>query len=249
MVDTSMTKLANWSLGLAILTALLIIIAAPLANTALPPLSYIVIAVYVGLQVTVVVLSILGLKSLNRGRSIGALVIVVLTFLVFEPFAFSGFLDNGVKQRLVEVERAVAPACSGQGNPNAAKYIPGPGKHLRVADFAQPNPPVSYIWVERASWPSSVNETQLVVCIGEEYSIHMANCGYTAGTNKERLWWGRDVRLVEAQTGKLVAEATVKGDDPGMCPDSVARGDESPIYGSHVYSKEIEAWLQQVLNP
>jgi hypothetical protein len=71
--------------------------------------------------------------------------------------------------------------------------------------------------------PMAVRFTQLVACVSEEEDTQVEHCPYTleggGGTASiTRVRYHRDIRVVEASTGRTVFDKTLEGSNPQECP-------------------------------
>jgi hypothetical protein len=112
---------------------------------------------------------------------------------------------------------ALAPACVGQGVSAAGRVATG-GNHLVVLDemgnelhmvgqFANETKPSEFPWHEPAHWiPGTLADAELVACIqpADSYTL-LQTCSYSMGMSSiQRFGAAREVRVVEASTGRLV---------------------------------------------
>ncbi len=247
-------KVANWSLGLSLLVAVSAVLFGPGIYMAIPPSTYIFLALFLAFLIPTLVLGLLGLKAEGRKKALSALIITGLASIFFFSVAVPGFRNTPLKLALVEIEFAAAPACSGQGISEAQTYAPGSGVHPVVAIVVNSSvvdmaPPVTNHWVSRDLWPASLDQVQLVVCIGPEEADTVETCEYSAGTLKKRIQFHREVRLISAQTGETIAQHTLLGSLPKQCPDFTEQGNDADIKGTKPSSTELSEWLKQVMNP
>jgi len=144
----------------------------------------------------------------------------------------------------VSLAKALSPVCKGVGIPEAAAYNGEKGQRhpllLLDADGHE------HIWSDDfpSEWlASTVEETQLVVCIGKEQEQAIETCRYwTSGPPIVRYQYQLYVKLIEAKTGKTIASNILRGSEPFPC------NNVEPYYltrkeGSHVSVGDFREWL------
>jgi hypothetical protein len=183
--------------------------------------------VYHGLQVRNLLLIVLGFLSAlfcslvlvfiilrGLGLQTDVLISAVVGFVIVAGLSAFIFISSQVE---------VASACSGRGVAAAAAYSEGPGSHpVEVLYFGRRiwNPMIPTTWYSPIpeSWrPASVEETELVACVDsvEKYVIEI--CQYRGGPDITRYGYRRQVTLVTARTGEVVASETFRGEPPRQC--------------------------------
>lgn len=96
-------------------------------------------------------------------------------------------------------------------------------------------------------WRGETAETTpLVLCAEPETQELVERCSYgrvlRGDATLERWGYRRDVRLVEARTGRVIVSTTLRGTPPLACPEteSFGRSSTERRYGTHVGVQEIE---------
>lgn len=139
----------------------------------------------------------------------------------------------------IEIVLAAEQACVGKGIEEAATYV-GTGPHPVVVcghwTYGDTNRfPESW-------WPESINDLELVACLGEEQEELIETCTYTNGPPLRRYQYKREIRLVEAKTGNIIASYILKGSVPDKCPSATTKKDVER-HGSDVGFNEVRNWL------
>ncbi len=139
-----------------------------------------------------------------------------------------------------ELQSVLGPVCTGNAYSKATPYQ-GQGPH-----------PIFYATYE-GSWhplnsrtkdtwlPARAEDAQLVLCISPESTRSIEVCQFWGGESITRYRYIVDVKLVEAQSGHIIAEEHFEGQSPRFCL-SQERSDLTALYGSHVYDEWIWAW-------
>lgn len=127
---------------------------------------------------------------------------------------------------------ALRPACAGIAvvGAGAVDRSGGHANHLVVLDTdGNEHPWTGYPPLE---WrPASLADTELVACISaEEVETQIQVCQYVNGPPIHRYRVSRSVKIVEAATGRVLAEYLVKG-DPRACGQTESR-DLTELKGS-----------------
>jgi hypothetical protein len=149
----------------------------------------------------------------------------------------------------------LAEVCYGGTVENAAPYSEEPGIHpaMGVGSYssgADPSPR-PYV-VPKKALPETLQETELVVCLGDEEEVLLDRCAYTDDEgNKigilDLYGFERKVTLIEAKTGETVAQEIIEGKAPQECLDTEAfpkDKDTMERKGSHVSDDDIEEWVR-----
>lgn len=149
-----------------------------------------------------------------------------------------------------EDAQKIAPlkdVCSGVPAANAAVLNATPGIQ-RVIAFERRGSTWAhdYDLVQLAWRGEEVATTPLVLCTEPETEELVERCSYGGlaqgiGT-LERWGYRRDVRLLEARTGRLITQTTLRGAPPTACPaqESFGRSNTERRYGTHVGSLQVE---------
>ena len=161
--------------------------------------------------------------------------VVLLTLAAF------GLLLAGCSNPHAEVQAALAPACSGQGVPEAAAYAGG-GVHPVVLLSADGT---SHSWsgdLPDEWYPETVQTAQLVACVEEEQERSIEVCLYN-GPSITRYRYTVAVRIVEARTGGQVGSTVLQGSSPRECRQSEDY-DLTRLEGSHVSFSAAADWMR-----
>jgi uncharacterized repeat protein (TIGR02543 family) len=149
----------------------------------------------------------------------------------------------------ISLSQALSPVCKGIGIPRATTY--DGDRHPLVLLDSDGN---KHAWSDdlQVKWgwlAATIEETQLVVCIGKEQEQVVETCRYwTSGPPIIRYKYSLGVKLSEAKTGKVVAITTLYGSEPLPCENV------EPYYlerkeGSHVSICQLEKWLWKYVEP
>jgi hypothetical protein len=191
-----------------------------------------------------------GRKWLRWGIGI-VLAVVALCFVVLFIY-----LLRDSNARIAEFE-PLLEACKGRGVSETAAYQTTPGIHLVMAF----KPSFGDNWVTAIlavpdEWEAkTLAETELVLCLSEQEEVLLERCPYGSLNEEnveienivERYQYSQELRLVEAQTGNLLAEETLTGKPPRECLDEeVFRSgqDTLTVKGEEVSNSQIKDWLE-----
>ena len=100
--------------------------------------------------------------------------------------------------------------------------------------------------------PKAVSDTELLACIGEEYSELIETCEYSpTGLPPPTAFFYRygyyaEVTLLTAGTGNLIDTITISGAPPGDCPNTLTS--TQTVYGAHVSSEDASNALSDYVN-
>jgi hypothetical protein len=148
-------------------------------------------------------------------------------------------LDKSV-QRLPTFDEqywsAMQSACDGSGINRAAAYQPGTGIH-KVVSITRSLYILPFEWL-----PTSLSDTQLVLCLGDEERNTIQTCQYTGNQVFARYQITRQASLVAVRSGEVIAETTFMGGTPGNCPNQIS-GSGSDT-GSDVKEEDIVDWMR-----
>jgi len=149
---------------------------------------------------------------------------------------------NKLSPQDTQIIEAMQPVAKGEGVAQAASYthdgVTNPVVLIctsgKIHDWTDDIP---------TEWkPTSLGETELVICVGEEKEKSIQVCQYT-GPSVTRYQHYVDVELREAKTGILVASTILYGSMPSYCKGSedyyVTRLD-----GSDVSFDQLKSWLE-----
>lgn len=154
-----------------------------------------------------------------------------------------------------EIQIALTPVCNfGGSNDGGAIWVEG--TPIESAAAYQGNGIHPFVIVssseEISSWneqineewfPDSVEDAQLVVCVGPMKKEVVEVCEYMFGGDVTRYQYGIPVRLIEARTGQTVIYQTVYAKPPRDCQASESL-DLVELVGPEVTYSWLSAWLQ-----
>lgn len=133
-----------------------------------------------------------------------------------------------------DVIAAVAPACAGSAIPGAGSFEKASTNHVVVLDAE--GGPSSWTGAPPMAWkPASLADTELVACISEETSVRIETCEYVGASPIVRYRAERQVQIVDAGSGTVVASFAV-GDNPRDCQQSESR-DVTALHGDLKWSQ------------
>ncbi len=92
-------------------------------------------------------------------------------------------------------------------------------------------------------WPRNPENLQIVACLGDQTVDNIETCYYHDGSQIMRYQHKLPIRLIEANSGRLVAEGTIWGPGPRECGDSEAWG-TAEINSDPVTAQDIQDWLR-----
>lgn len=177
------------------------------------------------------------MEGSNRRVWIGCgilLLIVIVGVAVWLIWATS-FSPEG------KMQAALGPVCSGQANVAAAPFA-GTGPHPLFIQSGDGDLHMGWNGQVNETWrPVTVEDIELVACIGEAKEVSIEVCEYI-GSNITRYRYETTVRLVEARTGHQVASKVFQGSSPRECNYS-ERADLTELFGSEIGYSDIEDWL------
>lgn len=140
----------------------------------------------------------------------------------------------------------VSSICNGLSVAAAAPYAGGPGPH-----------PVEVVHNGRRIWyppvagwqPASTEETELVACVGgiEQYEIQ--TCSYVGGPDIIRYGYRREVTLLAAESGELIATAAFEGAPPRQCSQTEERSVRTLRGEKQIDTDELWTWLSAWIYP
>jgi len=154
---------------------------------------------------------------------------------------------------LASVQDGFASVCQGTGIPEAESCSDGPG--LRPLVMFEPTEDSIEDWIHWNSslpddWhPAEIQSLQLVACVTENDRL-IDVCSYTDGTTIRRYQCGKNIKLVEARTGKPVAVDTLLGPMPWPCAEVITSGGGTrSVNGGDVQIEQIIDWLAPYVEP
>lgn len=142
------------------------------------------------------------------------------------------------------IQQASKGVCGGETYPAAAAYS-GVGLHPLVVSLADGE---RHSWnndLPEAWFPAIAEQTQLVACVGEPAEVRVELCEYD-GPDITRYRYDTRVWILEAKTGRVVAEQTFHGSEPRACGYSEDY-DLTEIHGIEVGYSDVESWLKQYI--
>jgi len=123
----------------------------------------------------------------------------------------------------------------------------GSGPHPIVVLYSGDGGIHQYMYELPFEWvPASIDDIELVACVGEDEWITIETCQYMPAGTVYRKQCQVEVHLIEAQTGSVVADKVFRGPHPSGCreQESFPSGISSfTFYGDTVPSVEIQRWL------
>jgi hypothetical protein len=168
-------------------------------------------------------------EGASRLLKVGCLSLIGMAILIYVGIQVYNLAFNSPSRVLVQ---AALRACKGDGDNQAASYsLDANGLHLMIVV----NPSRPWWWGQPLAnrygsgrLPASLEELQLVACIGEKRTEEVSKCVYTAGGSLKRHQQHQDIRIVSAQTGEMISEFTISSVVPS-CPDVYTRGNEPDL--------------------
>jgi hypothetical protein len=97
--------------------------------------------------------------------------------------------------------------------------------------------------------PASVEETELVACVGPAEKYVLQVCPYSGGTSTTRYAYRREVTVVSAKTAEIIDSATFKGEAPRACREWEERSLETLKRSKELDRNEVLAWLSEYVVP
>ena len=132
--------------------------------------------------------------------------------------------------------------CDGQGVPDAAEYIPGPGLHPII--LLDPTGQ-RHTWTNSIpeGWRSeNVSDTELVVLVSYQIDVAIEVVHY-AGPDITRYQYHVDVVLRAAKTGEIIESITIYGTEPRECRQTEDY-DLTELHGDEVPFSDLSDWLE-----
>ncbi len=182
-----------------------------------------------------------------------------LTLKIFTPILLVGLCSIYVIQTLLfwnDVDPLLAVCTRGHVN-EAAAYSQSKGAHPTIAVSKNNDEwSLDMSYIPRQARASSLAETELVLCVGEEEQVFVERCPYIIERTRERVWVDRyyyrqQVSLVVAKTGQALSRKTLTGKSSGRtCRDVERFGSDDrfkQLNGDPIYSSDIQAWVQPKL--
>jgi hypothetical protein len=154
----------------------------------------------------------------------------------------------------------IVNVCRGQSVSSAAAYTPKGGRNLLVAvepDTAGDLSVYTYA-IPDEMLATKANEVTLVLCLGREREVLIESCPYHKVKDQngetdhviERYMYERDLKLVVAQTGEVLADEKLQGSAPNECleKESFKEGDAVvKRKGTSISNGDLREWVRQFL--
>lgn len=145
----------------------------------------------------------------------------------------------------------LVPACWGESVEGTTGYIEGttPPHPTVIIEFDTENNviPLSQSHYKfHDEWDSaSLSEVQLVICL-QQKKVVIQGCNYEGGSRIEQARFDYDVLLINASSGKTIAEQYFRASDPSKidCPNSISDKGVSLSKYSHVKIDTILTWVK-----
>jgi hypothetical protein len=179
------------------------------------------------------------LKRFKNKKLFAAIEIWSISIIAAIPLALGSLLIPHLGHEIID---SASKVCNGEIIDNAAEYT-NEGPHPVIVgnlgnfNYEETNS-LPDTWL-----PESMDELELVACPDEEHEELLQSCQYEMGSTLRRYQYKREVKLVEAKTGKIVAEDILEGSVPRPCPSSMVSGDKQR-YGSHALG-QLKDWLDE----
>ena len=155
----------------------------------------------------------------------------------------------GAREIEREKLRLVLGVCSGRGIPNAASYSAGSGGSQTIAlvDTVR-----SIMPSQPPGWEiKTIEEIQLVACIGESVWKETETCDYTGGFHVVHRREVVFITVYEARSGFIIDSFEIQGDTPGECSYNIYEPSNKRTYinGSKITYEEVRAELERFFAP
>lgn len=167
----------------------------------------------------------------------------------------------GKEQAKLDKEFAeIMNVCRGQSVSSAAAYTPGGERNLLIAvepDTAGDLAVYTYA-IPEEMLAAKATDVTLVLCMSREREVLIESCPYHNVKDQngetdhviERYVYERDLKLVVAQTGKVLTEETLQGAKPDECleKESFKEGNEVvKRKGTSISNGDLREWIRQFL--
>lgn len=147
------------------------------------------------------------------------------------------------------VQITLAPICRGVLPADAASVESYEGSSIHPVVIASESGE-THSWngqIPDEWYPASVEEAQLIACIGLDKETEIQVCHYD-GPDITRYRSETTVRLVEASTGQTIATTTLYGTDPRICRPIEAY-QATGLKGDPVTFEQLQDWLHSFVDP
>ena len=148
--------------------------------------------------------------------------------------------------------------CGGGAVAEAAAYSPGSGVHPAMGvspGYSEGSFSFERTLVPRDAWPETLAGTELVFCVQDQEKVLVETCEYfdvddedeETSATIERYVYEREVVLIEAKTGAVVAEEVLRGTEPDECPDEAKFSEEGEVKtesGGFVSDDDVQEWVE-----
>lgn len=154
--------------------------------------------------------------------------------------------------RLLEISEKVKSVCEGIGVADAVPYNSEETRLHPVIILSSSGDLHNWQFSLPKEWhPSSVNDVELVLCVGEEESYTIETCNYEKNITVLREKYRINLRLLEARTAKEVGKRELNGTPPKSCPPKIwgKPNTSATWYGSHVEYQQVENFLREYVSP
>lgn len=144
---------------------------------------------------------------------------------------------------LPSILASVAPVAQGKGISGAAVYNPAQTALHRLVLLTESGSPHEWNKDLPNDWlPASLDETELVVLVGDEQEIALASQDYIGGAPVTAYQFVIDIEIREARTGHVVMTDRIQGSKPGPFPPTLPF-EVTRLDGEHVTPLELERSL------
>lgn len=173
------------------------------------------------------------IRNNSSKYGIGFLFGVVVIISVYGPLFYHEWALSHVL--INDFSQAAINACQGKGTNNAAIY----DKEQNIIHpiiIINNSQNYSYIDINKypKNWfPKSINELQLVACLGKPYSEKVGGCDYSLGGHVDIYQKFQEINIVSAYSGKSIKRYRVFGHASG-CPSSKSPVDNSSNIASDI---------------
>ena len=185
---------------------------------------------------------------------LGVILLICVGLVAFFSF-FAGERDK-LDQEFADIMNV----CRGQSVPSAATYNPDGRQNLLIA--IEPN--VSgdltiYTYaIPDDMLATTANDVALVLCLDDEREVMIESCPYHNVNGKdeetenviERYIYERNVKLIVAQTGEVLVEETLQGDEPDKCLEQESFRENQKVIkrkGNSISNGDLREWVRQFL--
>jgi len=121
-----------------------------------------------------------------------------------------------------DILAGLSAACAGRGVAGTAPYPQGDLHPMVILD-ERGGVGVDTDQAVALGWePMAVRFAQIVACVSEEEDVQVEHCPYTLESGGvasiTRVRYQRDIRVIEASSGRAVFDKTLEGSNPQECP-------------------------------